>query len=73
MDAQRDGRPVPYTVSGMVGVIFGAVHDPQRAGLEISPYSDKIGAVDDPQAGRGTRPLRRERTLFVERTSPVTG
>ena len=34
---QRDGRPVPYTVPGVVGVIFGAVDNRQRAGLEPAP------------------------------------
>ena len=34
---QRDGRPVPYALTLSVGVIFGALRDPQRAGLEPAP------------------------------------
>lgn len=34
---QRDGRPVPYTLTGVVGIFFCTVQDAQRAGLEPAP------------------------------------
>ena len=37
VDVQRDGRPVPYTLTGVGSVIFTAAVFGQRAGLEPAP------------------------------------